>query len=186
MKKTINIILIVLFVFSGCNTQNGTLKKEPLELKIMNCSGYQIDQLINFILYKKYNVEMIENENYLMIKNINEEILFGIHGMLHLKLDIINKNIANTTNIINGEPYRRQYLIITIENGIEIIEDMETPFYYSYDPLHQDSIKDGEREGYVLMPNIDLVTELNNMLEISHLYNGIYEFSINHFKDITW
>jgi flagellar basal-body rod protein FlgC len=172
----------------GCSTSRGIVQSEPKELKMVIHINNEREYLRNFILYKKYDVEMIDTENYLVIKNINEEILIELHRIIHLKMDLIAINMANinTTRTENGEPYIRKYLKITAENGIEIIEDMEIPLRNVYDPTHPDAITTGELKGYVKMPNVDIVTEMIDMIETARLYEGILEYSKNIYKNIIW
>jgi flagellar basal-body rod protein FlgC len=188
MNKIIIGFIICLFLILGCSTQNGMTKDEPLEMKIILYGNNQREYLKNFILYKNYNVEMVDNGNYLSIKNITEEMLIEMHRIIRLKTDLISDNIENatTTKTVNGEPFRRKYLMVTVENGFEIIEDIETPLRYVYDPSHPDAIKNGEMKGYVRMPNIDMTMEMVDMVETTRLYEGILEYSKNNFKNVVW
>ena len=138
----------------------------------------------SYILYKKYDVTI--NDDYLTIKNINEEILIDILKIINLKNDIISNNIANanTTRTVNGGPYKRQWLKITVENGVEIIEDMEN-FRYVYDPTHPDAITEGERKDYVKMPNVDILIEMVDMIETSRLYEEISKY-LEYYKNVIW
>jgi len=101
-----------------------------------------------------------------------------------LRMDTISKNIANanTTRTANGSPYRRQVVIFktrdngtpfskylsnatqkgTEFNGVEVvgIKDDQSPLKMVYDPGHPDA----DQEGYVMMPNVDIVTEMANMI----------------------
>jgi len=108
-----------------------------------------------------------------------------------LRMDIISKNIANanTTRTSSGTPYRRQVPIFkekdtlsfssilekaknqyNIGNGVEvssIIED-KSPFKRVYNPGHPDA----DVDGYVLMPNVDIVTEMINLISASRAYEA--------------
>lgn len=109
-----------------------------------------------------------------------------------LRMDVISKNIANanTTRTIAGTPYRRQIAIFkeqgnvndfetmlkkakgefTIGNGVEvsgIVED-QSDFKRIYNPGHPDA----DDEGYVLMPNVDVVTEMINLMTASRSYEA--------------
>ena len=99
------------------------------------------------------------------------------------RIDIINKNMAsvNTTRATGGMPYRRQ-MVVYEENkerpfsdylakcsnkfngkGVvisEIVED-ETPFKKIYEPGHPDA----DENGYVMMPNAEMVTEMVDMID---------------------
>lgn len=107
-----------------------------------------------------------------------------------LRMDIISKNIANanTTRTSSGTPYRRQVPVFKQSeatfsqvlqsaknggqtgNGVEVvgIKEDKTPFRKVYDPGHPDSDKDG----YVQMPNIDIVTEMINMISSTRAYEA--------------
>jgi len=101
-----------------------------------------------------------------------------------LRMDTISQNIANanTTRTENGQPYRRKTVLFEeksstgsfseyLENSIRgktagagvrgtgIVED-RSPFKRVYDPGHPDA----DEEGYVLMPNVDVITEMVNMI----------------------
>ncbi len=97
-----------------------------------------------------------------------------------LRLDIISENITNvnTTRTEAGGPYRRKLVVMQEQalspfqsalqkalNGVEgqgggvrvteIVED-ESDFKLVYDPTHPDA----NDEGYVEMPNVDMVMEM--------------------------
>ena len=108
-----------------------------------------------------------------------------------LRMDVISKNIANanTTKTASGTPYRRQVAVFQndqsqipfsqylsdaskqlIGGGVKVTaikEDM-TPFKMVYDPGHPDADKDG----YVKMPNVDIMTEMVNMISASRAYEA--------------
>jgi len=41
-----------------------------------------------------------------------------------------------------------------------------------YDPTHPDAITSGPQEGYVEMPNVDIVTEMVDMIAASRAYEA--------------
>lgn len=109
-----------------------------------------------------------------------------------LRMDIISQNIANasTTRTEDGTPYRRKVVILEEKNsgvpfskflteagrekidskGVKIsriIEDT-TPLKQVYDPGHPDA----DENGYVSMPNVDIVTEMVNMISASRSYEA--------------
>lgn len=108
-----------------------------------------------------------------------------------LRMDVISKNIANanTTRTANGTPYRRQVVVFEgadsnvpfsqylndasrslIGGGVKvksIIED-KTPFKQVYEPGHPDA----DENGYVKMPNVDIMTEMVNMITASRAYEA--------------
>lgn len=109
-----------------------------------------------------------------------------------LRMDVISKNIANanTTRTANGGPYIRQVVTFaTSDNktpfskflndatkknvklkGVEVtgIIDDKTPLKQVYDPGHPDA----NEEGYVLMPNVDTITEMTNMITATRAYEA--------------
>ncbi|NLM74113.1 MAG: flagellar basal body rod protein FlgC [Clostridiaceae bacterium] len=110
-----------------------------------------------------------------------------------LRMDIISQNIANvnTTRTEDGTPYRRkvvlfqekkeaapfsQYLSEESRNryltgsGVRvsgIVED-PTPFKEVYDPSHPDA----DENGIVRMPNVEIVTEMVNMISATRAYEA--------------
>ncbi|HEY9059820.1 MAG TPA: flagellar basal body rod protein FlgC [Pseudobacteroides sp.] len=109
-----------------------------------------------------------------------------------LRMDIISQNIANaeTTRSENGLPYRRklvvfeeksasapfsEYLSASSKNKIagngvrvsNIVED-SSPLKKVYNPGHPDADKDG----YVNMPNVDVLTEMINMISATRSYEA--------------
>ncbi|HZX45990.1 MAG TPA: flagellar basal body rod protein FlgC [Clostridia bacterium] len=110
-----------------------------------------------------------------------------------LRMDVIAKNIANasTTRTENGLPYRRQVVIFEEncrnkafsqflseesrrlflkDGGVKVkgIVDDKSPFKRIYDPGHPDA----DEEGYVLMPNVDVVVEMVNMISAARAYEA--------------
>jgi flagellar basal-body rod protein FlgC len=187
IKKWHYLFLFALF-FSSCQTGRYVNFSDNKEIKIAIYNDNEREFLENLILYKKYDVEMIYNGNFLTIKNINEDIIIDILIIIQLNLDIIADNMANvnTTRTSKGGPYIRKYLNITIEDGIEIIEDTRSPLRIVYDPIHPDAIKTGEMEGYLKMPNVDIVLETVDMIAKNRLYERIFEHAKNIYKNIIW
>lgn len=108
-----------------------------------------------------------------------------------LRMDIISRNIANanTTRTAAGTPYRRQIPIFqemksttfsevfdrvtgqeTSRDGVEVSQITEdlTPFNREYNPTHPDADKDG----YVLMPNVEVVSEMINLISANRAYDA--------------
>lgn len=109
-----------------------------------------------------------------------------------LRMDIISKNIANanTTRTSSGTPYRRQVPIFReaashlsfseqLEvakgkrqggSGVEVtaIKEDKTPFKKIYEPGHPDA----DENGYVQMPNVDIVSEMINMISSTRAYEA--------------
>ena len=110
-----------------------------------------------------------------------------------LRMDIISQNLANasTTRTEDGTPYRRKTVLFQERSGdvpfsdylsesskkqynigggvrvTKIVED-STPFKDVYDPGHPDA----DENGIVKMPNVDVVTEMVNMISASRAYEA--------------
>ena len=114
-----------------------------------------------------------------------------------VRQDVIADNMANvnSTRTAEGGPFRRSRVIMrprvespywrspflpqTMDNGIgrgvrvvEIQKDMDAKTRLVYDPTHPDAIKSGDRQGYVEMPNVDVVTEMVDMISASRSYEA--------------
>ncbi len=118
-----------------------------------------------------------------------------------LRMDVISKNIANvnTTRTANGTPYRRQVVVFQEDKKVPfssflntelnksgkggvkvtaVIED-KTDFKSVYNPGHPDA----NENGYVKMPNVDVMIEMVNMISASRAYEANIT-SINSTKSI--
>ena len=110
-----------------------------------------------------------------------------------LRMDVISQNIANvqTTRTPEGGPYKRRTVIFQeIDNkdpfsaifsqsvrnrdnqgmGVrvrDVVED-NSPGILMYDPSHPDA----NAEGYVRMPNVNIVEEMVNMISASRSYEA--------------
>ncbi|MDK2810325.1 MAG: flagellar basal-body rod protein FlgC [Petroclostridium sp.] len=109
-----------------------------------------------------------------------------------LRMDLISQNISNadTTRTEKGTPYRRKVAVFEERDGSpsfsqylsesskarlntsgvrvsRIIED-SSPFKRIYNPGHPDA----DRDGYVLMPNVDIMTEMVNMISATRSYEA--------------
>jgi len=114
-----------------------------------------------------------------------------------LRLDVISDNMANasTTRTAEGGPFRRSRVIMrpmtegpywrspflpeamdnNLGRGVRVVEvqkDRSTEPRFVYDPTHPDAILSGPREGYVEMPNVDIVTEMTDMISASRSYEA--------------
>jgi flagellar basal-body rod protein FlgC len=113
-----------------------------------------------------------------------------------LRMDVISNNIANatTTRTTEGGAYRRKRVILAPKNvrpfyksplvpgriqhgpgeGVRVlkIEKDKAPFRLIYDPSHPDAIKAGKKKGYVEMPNVQVVTEMTDMISASRSYEA--------------
>ncbi|MCR2042778.1 flagellar basal body rod protein FlgC [Anaerosalibacter massiliensis] len=106
------------------------------------------------------------------------------------RIDIISKNIANekTTRSTGGQPYRRQTVVFQEKkknlfsqylskhkkdfngDGVKIakIVDDPTPFKLVYEPGHPDA----DENGYVRMPNVEMVKEMVDMIDAQRAYEA--------------
>ena len=114
-----------------------------------------------------------------------------------VRLDVIADNMANvnTTRTTEGGPFRRGRVIMrpavdgpfwrspflpeTLDNGIgrgvrvaEIQRDHSTENPLRWDPTHPDAIRTGPRAGYVELPNVDMVTEMVDMISATRAYEA--------------
>ena len=170
ISMNILVLFVLLLFLTSCT------KKNELKIAIM----YESNKIFleEIILYKGYDIKIIDKNNYWIIENFEEEELLEIIVILILKSDIIANNIANvnTTRTTEGGPYIRQRLIITPENGIEIIKDTKTDMQLRWDPYHPDAFTTGELKGYVRFPNVDIVIEKTDLQYITHLQNIFMEY----------
>jgi flagellar basal-body rod protein FlgC len=113
-----------------------------------------------------------------------------------LRSDVISDNIANasTTRTPEGGPFHRSRVVLrprveepyfrvpflpgNLDNGVgkgvrvaEIQKDLSPPRLV-YDPTHPDALKTGPQAGYVEMPNVNIVTEMVDMIAASRAYEA--------------
>ncbi|MBC7087506.1 MAG: flagellar basal body rod protein FlgC [Tissierellales bacterium] len=105
-----------------------------------------------------------------------------------LKMDVISTNIANinTTRGADGQPYRRKVVTFSenlekeinringisrkVSSGVkvdEILED-DSEFRLIFDPTHPDA----DENGYVQMPNINMVDEMISLINTQRAYEA--------------
>lgn len=101
-----------------------------------------------------------------------------------VRMDTISSNIANvnTTRTEDGGPYRRKVAVFSevLEQelagdakslgGVQVAEivDDPTPLKSVYDPTHPDA----DEEGYVLMPNVEILNEMADMIVATRSYEA--------------
>ena len=109
-----------------------------------------------------------------------------------LRLDVISENIANanTTRTKEGGPYVRKNVIFMekvstadsfgevlnrtisgIGNGVKvtaITKDTDTDMNLVYEPSHPDA----DENGYVLYPNVNIVTEMTDLIDASRAFEA--------------
>jgi flagellar basal-body rod protein FlgC len=115
-----------------------------------------------------------------------------------LKMDVISNNIANATTTRTNEgdgPYRRRRVVMQPINtrtrwkspvypfglragdgeGVRVVKierDETSPVRLVFDPSHPDAIKVGPKKGYVEYPNVDIVSEMVDMIAASRSYEA--------------
>ncbi len=106
-----------------------------------------------------------------------------------LRMDVIANNLANvnTTRSAEGGPYRRQIVVFapraenstfgqvlasSLESGAGVrvvgITRDNSPFKMVYEPNHPDANADG----YVAMPNVNVVAEMVDMMTATRAYEA--------------
>ncbi len=104
-----------------------------------------------------------------------------------LRMDVIANNIANvnTTRTPDGGPYRRRRVVfmpredlfswvshtLSTGRGVQVVRVVEDPRPgpLVYDPSHPDA---DPETGMVRMPNVDIVTEMVDMLAARRSYEA--------------
>lgn len=107
------------------------------------------------------------------------------------RTDIIAQNIANvtTTRTGDGTPYRRRVVTFAERRhsafdemlnrqyyrykgaGVKVTsvqEDTTSDYIMEYDPAHPDA----DENGYVSYPNVNIVTEMTNLIDASRAYEA--------------
>lgn len=107
------------------------------------------------------------------------------------RTDIIAQNIANvnTTRTEDGTPYRRKIVTFAEKRstpfsefmegqykkfkgtGVKVTkvkEDTTSDYIMEYDPSHPDA----DENGYVSYPNVNIVTEMTNLIDASRGYEA--------------
>ena len=106
-----------------------------------------------------------------------------------LRLDVVANNLANarTTRTPEGGPYRRQRVVLAERRSkpafasfftketrpgdgvraVAILRDDQPP-RLQWDPYHPDA----DEDGYVRLPNVDVVTEMVDMISATRAYEA--------------
>ncbi len=107
------------------------------------------------------------------------------------RMDVISENVANvtTTRTEDGTPYTRK--IVTFQekrttpfsrvlehtreaflgNGVkvsQVSDDTVSDYIMKYEPSHPDA----DENGYVSYPNVNIITEMTNMIDASRAYEA--------------
>jgi len=94
------------------------------------------------------------------------------------RLNVVASNLANADSATsaNGQPYRARQVVFSampVEGGAtgvrvtSVVED-NSPMKMVYDPKHPMA----NEQGYVAMPNVDVVGEMVNMISASRAYQN--------------
>lgn len=110
------------------------------------------------------------------------------------RMDVISENVANanTTRTADGTPYRRKVVYFEEKGGQTafsrvlgeaaynhgysgqgvkvrgVLQDYDTEMNMVYDPSHPDA----DENGYVTYPNVNIITEMTNMIDASRAYEA--------------
>lgn len=99
-----------------------------------------------------------------------------------MRMNVLASNMANaqTTKTEDGSPYKRKDVVFSSMplkpnpseglTGVKVIDVVEdtTPPLTVYDPGHPDA----DENGYVLMPNINVIEEMVNMMMAIRVYEA--------------
>jgi len=107
-----------------------------------------------------------------------------------LRMNVVSSNLANsnTTRTPDGGPYKRKDVVFTSQPvqgsfqdmmrsqisgklaGVKVVEIVNDPSppVIKYDPQHPDA----DEEGYVSMPNINMIEEMVNMMSATRSYEA--------------
>ncbi len=92
-----------------------------------------------------------------------------------LRMNVIAENIANasTTRTPSGSPYRRQEVVLSTKDGVSgVAVNQVAPDLSQYKRVYQPGHPDADKDGYVLMPNVELPVEMINMVTASRAYQA--------------
>ena len=103
-----------------------------------------------------------------------------------VRMNAISGNLANisTTHNEEGEavPYQPRFVVFQTDESVggqgaagvrvESIEIEDLDPLYKYEPNHPDAIKEGEWEGFVAYPNVNMMTEYTDAMEAARAYEA--------------
>lgn len=95
------------------------------------------------------------------------------------RLNVVASNLANadSTTSANGQPYKAKQVVFSVmqvdgsaAQGVKVAAVVEdnSPMKMMYDPKHPMA----DAQGYVAMPNVDVVGEMVNMISASRAYQN--------------
>jgi flagellar basal-body rod protein FlgC len=110
----------------------------------------------------------------------------GLHAQ-RVRMETIATNLANihTTRTEDGGPYKKLNVVLGSSDAsgegfkgvlskklegvdVEEISESEKPFEKTYDPGHPDA----DREGYVTLPNVNVLEEMTDMISATRSYEA--------------
>lgn len=98
------------------------------------------------------------------------------------RLNVVASNLANADSATsaNGQPYRAKQVVFSVmpidgstAQGVKVTQVVEdnSPMKMVYDPKHPMA----DAQGYVAMPNVNVVDEMVNMISASRAYQNNVE-----------
>ena len=94
------------------------------------------------------------------------------------RLNAVASNLANADSVVgaDGQPYRAKQVVFkatAVEGGgvgvrVTQVVDSTAPFRMQYDPANPAA----NEQGYVSMPNVNVVDEMVNMISASRAYQN--------------
>lgn len=99
------------------------------------------------------------------------------------RMNVVASNLANAESVTgpNGTAYRAKQVVFSPEQGADdyatgvsvdrVVEDTVTPMKR----MHQPGNPLADADGYVTMPNVDVVDEMVNMISASRSYQANVE-----------
>jgi len=118
-----------------------------------------------------------------------------------LRMDTIAENMANinTTRTESGDPYRRKFVVFQertndrnfasffnrarqAPGGVRVVHigEDQSEFKYDYNPSHPDA----DENGFVRMPNVEVVQEMTDMMAAFRAYEANLT-ALNVFQDMA-
>ena len=140
-------------------------------LIFLSCQKYEYYD-IGIDVFKNITViEFSSNEAYNKLINKKNKTLFK--EILHTAILINTDNIINhnTTRTSNNSAYNFKYIFINDDLEYYVLE--KHLIKYVYNPLHPDKIYEGEMNGYVEYPDIDIFSENESIITILEILNII-------------
>ena len=160
MRKLLYILVLLLILIS-CN-------------KEIENYGFPKNSEIKQDIYSKYlienNIPIISDEKIEIFGKVTDENIIGFIELLLLKMDIVKNNIKNANNTKrtnSGIIFQSKTIVIVSGKPIIELEKFQSSFVY--EPLHEDSIKEGTHMGYVEYPNVSIISEIIDLINANYI-----------------